>query len=356
MDTAVTTPSTAPPEIRGPTAPLPLGILALGAVSLALAVFGPIVVIALHGFTPYEQIVVALKSDATAIVLITAMVLAAMATAVGFAVYRRMPTRRMRDHAIAGAFLGVHALTVGLFLLWFRTGEVEIFVRNFLNFEVLSGSLPFFLRGAKNTIILALVAEVAGIVLGMILAILALSHRRVVRAPARAYINFFRGTPLLWQLTFMGFGISLGLRVHLSPFQIGALVLTLNASAYVAEIFRAGIQSIERGQLEAARSLGMSYFQAMRYSIVPQAFRRVIPPLMNEFVALIKDTSLVSVLGVTLADRELLSVAQAGFSESFNATYFVAAALGYLAITLPLIRAVNWLESKLRSGLVGVAG
>ena len=121
----------------------------------------------------------------------------------------------------------------------------------------------------------------------------------MVRAPARIYINFFRGTPLIWQLITGYFVLLFGFGIHLDAFVVAVLIFALNTGAYAAEVFRAGIQSIERGQMEAARSMGMSYLQAMRYAIVPQAVRRVIPPLMNEFVILIKDTALVSVLGLT---------------------------------------------------------
>jgi ABC-type amino acid transport system permease subunit len=178
------------------------------------------------------------------------------------------------------------------------------------------------------------------------------------------YINFFRGTPLIWQLSvfYFGFAIGLGIRpaieigpIQLSaPYTIAVIVFVLNTGAYAAEVFRAGIQSIERGQLEAARSLGMSYAQAMRYAVVPQAVRRVIPPLMNEFVILIKDTSLVLVLGLAVGELELYTTAREGYSDTFNASFFTAAAIGYLAITLPSIWAVNRLERRLRSGLVGV--
>jgi polar amino acid transport system permease protein len=106
--------------------------------------------------------------------------------------------------------------------------------------------------------------------------------------------------------------------------------------------------------MEAARGLGFSYLQAMRYAIVPQAVRRVIPPLLNEFVILIKDTALVTVLGLLANQYELYVTAQNGYSETFNGTFFVAAAIGYLAVTLPLIRLVNAVERKLRSGLVSV--
>jgi ABC-type amino acid transport system permease subunit len=133
-------------------------------------------------------------------------------------------------------------------------------------------------------------------------------------------------------------------------------VFALNTGAYAAEVFRAGIQSIERGQMEAARSLGMSYVQAMRYAIVPQAVRRVIPPLMNEFVILIKDTALVVVLGLVESEYDIFTTAREGASATFNATFFTVAAIAYLIVTLPLIRLVNAAEKRLRSGLVGIAG
>ena len=149
--------------------------------------------------------------------------------------------------------------------------------------------------------------------------------------------------------------LSLGLR-DLGPFEVGALILGLNAGAYTAEIFRAGIQSLERGQMEAARSLGMSYGKAMRYVILPQAFRRVIPPLTNEFIILIKDTSLIVILGLTSGQRELFAVGRDLYSETFNATPYIASAIGYLAVTLPMIRYVTSLEKRLRSGLTGIVG
>jgi polar amino acid transport system permease protein len=231
------------------------------------------------------------------------------------------------------------------------------FVKNFLNFTLINGFwLRAFLTGAKNTILLALGGEIGGIAIGLVLAMLSLSEYRAVRAPARVYVNFFRGTPLIWQLAFFYFGLSLGLGLNFSSYTVALVVFALNTGAYASEVFRAGIQSIERGQLEAARGLGLSYLQSMRYVVVPQAVRRVIPPLMNEFVILIKDTSLVVILGLTLTQRDLFSVGQDGYSATFSATFFVATAIGYLVVTLPLIRVVTALERRLRSGLVGVAG
>lgn len=133
-------------------------------------------------------------------------------------------------------------------------------------------------------------------------------------------------------------------------------MLGLNAGAYSAEVFRAGIQSIERGRYEAARSLGMSHARTLRLVVLPQAVRRVIPPMPNEFVILIKDTSLVAILGLTLTQQELLATGRDFFSETFNATPLLASAAGYLIVTLPMIRFVTWLERRYHSGLTGIPG
>jgi polar amino acid transport system permease protein len=137
-----------------------------------------------------------------------------------------------------------------------------------------------------NTLVLSLAGETIGILLGLILAVFVLSRRPLVRAPARLYINFFRGTPLIWQLSFGWLGIVLALGLGVGAYLAAMVILGLNAGAYSAEIFRAGIESIDRGQFEAARSLGMSYGRALRHVILPQGVRRVIPPLTNEFVIL----------------------------------------------------------------------
>ena len=183
-----------------------------------------------------------------------------------------------------------------------------------------------------------------------------MSKRAVVRAPARIYINFFRGTPLIWQVSFAGIGLVPALRLPLDMYTIAILVLGLNLAAYSAEVYRAGIQSLERGQIEAARTVGLSYFQSMRYVVVPQAIRRVIPPLLNEFVILIKDTSLVSVLGLTIGEKELLGIARDIYGSTYDATAWIGAAIGYLVITIPMIRVVNIIERRLRSGLTSVIG
>ncbi len=217
-------------------------------------------------------------------------------------------------------------------------------------------SVPSFIKGAQNTLVLSGAGAALGFALGLVLALFTMSKRRVVRAPARIYINFFRGTPLIWQIMFAGVGLVPALRLDLDMYTIAILVLGLNLGAYSSEVYRAGIQSLERGQIEASRTLGLSYFQSMRYVIMPQAIRRVIPPLLNEFVILIKDTSLVSVLGLTIAQKELLGIGRDIYSSSFDATAWLGAAAGYLIITLPMIGIVTIVEKRLRSGLTSVIG
>ena len=318
---------------------------------------GSFVVLALNGFVPVEDLIRGFRSNEITGVAMTTIALGVAAMAVGWGTFSRMPTKVSREQAVAGAVLGMQAAVLGAILLWFNeAADVQLFASLYLDFDVLGPHVGAFFRGAMNTVFLAGLGELFGIILGIILAVFAISKRSVVRAPARAYINFFRATPLLWQLTIIGIAIPIGMGVNISAYTAGVIAFSLNTGAYAAEVFRAGIQSIERGQLEAARGLGMTYMQAMRYAIIPQAVRRVVPPLMNEFVILVKDTSLIIFLGLTAGQRDLMSVGEQGLSNTFNATFLVATALGYLAICLPSIRIVNILERKMRSGLVGVTG
>ena len=366
-----------PPDTRGPAAPLPLAIFLAGAIAIAVVLVGTIGIqvyqaanggpvtaeCELEGIGPEVRgalgvchIVEGIRSRAQTIVWLLGIVLGAAAAIAGWGLYKRMPTKRQREHCIAGAVLGVQAIALSAVLFWFRSGNVGRFARNFLNVDVLQGSFDGFARGAVNTVKLAFVGEFGGIAIGLVLAVLGISARRTVRAPAIAYVNFFRGTPLIWQLPFFYFIFLFGFDIKIDTFTAAMIVFSLNTGAYAAEVFRAGIQSIERGQVEAARSLGMTYMQSMRYAVVPQAVRRVIPPLMNEFVILIKDTALVVVLGLTAENYEMFTFSREIYSETGNATAFVATAFGYLVITLPLIRIVNAVEHRLRSGLTGIVG
>ena len=340
--------------LKEQSTPQAVAVAVVGAVALLIALIGAPIVLAIYDYTPIPNLVAGFKSTEFKIVLGTACVLGGLATLGGVLLFRSMPTKVSREEAAAGAILGLQALVLGVLLLAFSGGNVESFVLNYLDLERLPEVVGQFVNGAKNTILLAGLSELFGIILGLILAVFAISKRAVVRAPARIYINFFRGTPLVWQLLFIGIGLPIGLQLNIPTYTAGIIALSLNTGAYAAEVFRAGIQSIERGQLEAARGLGMSYMQAMRYAVVPQAVRRVIPPLMNEFVILIKDTALIIILGLSSSQRDIMTTADQLVANTFNATYYIAAALGYLVISLPLIRLVNAVEKRLRSGLVGI--
>lgn len=342
--------------MRRESTPLSVGIVTVGAVSLALVLLAVAVYLPLHGLKPVEALIEGFRSAAFQGMLLTAISLGVVSTTAGVLTYRRMPTKISRGGAIAGAALGAQAIVLGAGIYAFARGNrVDVFAQNYFNFEVMEGNYDAFVKGFWNTIFLAGVSELAGIVLGLVLAVFAISKRSVIRAPARVYINFFRGTPLVWQIVFIGVALPIGLGIQIPAYRAAIIALSLNAGAYVAEVFRAGIQSIERGQIEAARGLGMTYMQAMGYAIIPQAVRRVIPPLMNEFVILLKDTSLVFVLGLTAGQRELMAVGNNLQQNTFNATFLIFTALGYLCVSLPAIRLVNWVEKKLRSGLVGIS-
>ena len=365
------------PDVRGPTAPLPATVLALGIASLVVIALGVVISQVNYALSdrvltqncldeeisPTDNgaigvcsIVEALEDPLSTGALYLGIGLGGFALVLGVSTYRRMDSKRRRDQAITGAVLGSQAVLLAAAILWFRSASPGLFAKHFLNFADLQGYGGAFVRGARNTLIMAFAGELGGIVIGLVLGILTLSQRRAVRAPARIYINFFRGTPLIWQLATGYFLLLFGFGIRISGLVVAIIVFALNTGAYAAEVFRAGIQSIERGQMEAARSLGMSYVQAMRYAIVPQAVRRVIPPLMNEFVILIKDTALVVVLGLTANEYDIFTTAREGQSATFNASFFTVAAIGYLIVTLPLIRLVNAAEKRLRSGLVGIAG
>jgi polar amino acid transport system permease protein len=369
-----------PPDVRGPTSARPASTFAAGLAALVLVLGGTLLLLVLGGTSdaPLTDfcisqgivetgpnpitgarsicgIVEAMRSSAEGWVLVVGLGLGLFSIVSGFSGYRRMDSKRKRNEMLAGGILGVQAVAIGAFFAWFRQSDtLVVFVHNFLDFPIIAGWWGKFLTGAKNTVFLAFGGEFGGIIIGLLLALFTISKQRAVRAPARAYINFFRGTPLVWQLSFAGLGLPLALGLNISVYATALIVFSLNTGAYAAEVFRAGIQSIERGQLEAARGLGMSYLQSMRYAIVPQAVRRVIPPLMNEFVILIKDTSLVLVLGLTEQQWDLMTTGSNGFLNTYNATFYVVTAIGYLAISLPLIRVVNAVEKRLRSGLVGV--
>lgn len=211
-----------------------------------------------------------------------------------------------------------------------------------IRWGLLRGALPLLLRGALLTLEITALTLFIGIPAGLMVALARLSAFRPLSALATAYVEVIRGTPLLVQIFFIYFGLPV-IGLQLDPLVSAVTAMSLNAAAYIAEIFRAGIQSIDSGQMEAARSLGMDYAGAMRWVILPQTIRRVLPPLTNEAVALLKDTSLISIIG--LAELTRVGREQASNSGS-PVTILLAVALLYLVMTLPLTALVRMLEWK----------
>ncbi|MBW1713889.1 MAG: amino acid ABC transporter permease [Deltaproteobacteria bacterium] len=203
--------------------------------------------------------------------------------------------------------------------------------------------LPRLLKGAVLTVELSLLAIMIGFVLGNIIGLLRLSRLRLIRYPALVYVNAIRGTPLLVQLFLIYYGLpQVGLK--LGPFAAALTGMALNDAAYVAEITRGAVQSIDKGQWEAARATGLSPIQGMIHVIFPQALKRMIPPLGNEFILLIKSSSLVS----TIAMVELTRTAQLIASATFRPMeMLVGAALIYLAMNLVLQYILASVEGRL---------
>lgn len=201
-----------------------------------------------------------------------------------------------------------------------------------------------FLTGVWLTAKLAGLSLALGLPIGLLLALARVQSSKVLAAPAALYVEVMRGTPLLVQILFIYFVLpSFG--ISIPAFWSGIIALTLNCAAYISEIFRAGILSIDAGQMEAARALGMTYSQAMRRIILPQTFRRVVPPLTNEAIALLKDSSLVSVIGLT----ELARTGQELASRyAAPLTIWPVVAFFYLLLTFPLTRVAEYLERRWR--------
>jgi polar amino acid transport system permease protein len=239
------------------------------------------------------------------------------------------------------ALAAVIAVTVALAADWERVG------RNFFNTEIMREMFPdVIVIAARNTLIYTVLAFSLGLVLALLLALMRLSSITPYRAFAVAYIELFRGLPALITLILVGFGIPLafGWSIPGGTLGAGSLGLAIVAAAYMAETIRAGIEAVPKGQVEAARSLGMSSTRTTFTIVLPQAFRIIIPPLTNELVLLIKDTSLFFVLGSDPSSKELTKFSRDFMSSSRNATPLTVAAIVYLLITLPLTFWVRRLE------------
>ena len=215
----------------------------------------------------------------------------------------------------------------------------QLFIKTYFDFNYGFEILPFVTEGLITNIQLTIICATSISVLAMLLALARTSKSAALtpfRIIATIYVDVFRGIPLLLVILIVGFGVpALGIKgVTNNVLVLGGLAVILTYSAYVAEVFRSGILSIHPSQRAAARSIGLTQGQAMRFVILPQALRRVVPPLLNDLVALIKDTGLVSILGVTDAIR----AAQIQTSKTFNYTPYIMAAILFLLITIPLTR------------------
>ncbi|MDX8045209.1 amino acid ABC transporter permease [Gracilibacillus sp. S3-1-1] len=211
-------------------------------------------------------------------------------------------------------------------------------------FDIITEYFPFFMKGMGLTILMSVVGVLMGCILGFFIALGKMSRTLIVRLPFVWYINFLRGTPLLVQLFLFHFAVLPSIFGETTPVISVMVTLSLNSSAYVAEIFRAGLQSIDKGQAEAAHSLGMNKYQVMRHVLLPQAFKRSIPPLGNEFIVLLKDSS----LGAMIAAQELLYWGRAASGQYLRVWEpYLMVALMYLILTLTLTYLLNYLERRL---------
>ena len=212
-----------------------------------------------------------------------------------------------------------------------------------LNIDLMVNSLPLLIAGAGITVEITAMSVFLGLVIGCMVDIARLCNIKPIRYIANVYVDFIRGTPLLVQIFLVYFALPGIIGSRVDPFVAAISACSINSGAYIAEIFRAGIQSIDKGQMEAGRSLGMSWAQTMRYIIMPQAFKRIIPPLGNEFIAMLKDSSLVSVIGFEeLTRRGQLIIARTYASFEI----WMAVALVYLVMTFAVARFTGYLERR----------
>jgi polar amino acid transport system permease protein len=256
-------------------------------------------------------------------------------------------TRRRLFQGVLYAVFAIVVIVIVLLADW------DAIRTNFFNLEVAAATFPdILLIAAKNTILYTAIAFVGGLIFGLILALMKLSPVLPYRWFATGYIELFRGLPAL--LVIFGFAYAIPIAFQWRPpggsVGAGLIGLIVVSAAYIAETIRAGIEAVPKGQMEAARSLGMNPSWTMVSVVLPQAFRIITPPLTNELVILIKDTSLLFIAGMALGERELTTFARDSVTSQANATPLVVASLLYLAITLPLTQLVAKLERHNKRG------
>ncbi len=207
-------------------------------------------------------------------------------------------------------------------------------------------NIEFLVGGLGTTIVLSLCAILLSVTVGLLVALPGLARNRLARGFNRAYVELFRAIPILVMLLWVYYGLPVVLDIRLDVFVAGMLALALCDSAFEAEIFRAGIQSVDRGQVEAADSLGLTYLDKMRYIVLPQAIRRVLPPLGNQFVYMLKMSSLVSVIGLSELTRRANELVVNQYRPLEIYTFLV---LEYLALILIVSQLVRWMERRMRA-------
>ncbi len=211
------------------------------------------------------------------------------------------------------------------------------------NWSLIADNLPLLLQGALVTIKITAFSVAAGVIIGMLASIANLSSFKPLRWLVRIYVDVVRGTPMLVQIFLIYFALPQIIGQRIDPFIAAVTACSLNSGAYMSEIFRAGIQSINKGQMEAGLSLGLSWAQTMRYIVMPQALKAIIPPLGNEFIAMLKDSSLVSVIGF----EELMRRGQLIIAKTYaSAEIWTAVAIIYLVMTQVISHFIAYLERK----------
>lgn len=215
-----------------------------------------------------------------------------------------------------------------------------------MNTEMLiKQSLPTLLSGLKVTIEIAVIALIIAMIIGLFIGLMNISHNKILKMIARIYIDIIRGTPLIVQAFYIYFALPAVLNFKIDPLVAGIIAISLNAGAYIAEIFRGGIMSIDNGQTEAARSLGLSYAQTMRKVILPQAVRRMIPALINQFIISLKDTSILSVIGL----QELTQSGEIIIASTYRSfQIWTIVGLMYLILIMIISNLSRVLEKRLK--------
>ena len=227
---------------------------------------------------------------------------------------------------------------------------------NFFNFSFLPKYASFFVQGIEYTLLLSVVSVALAVIPALILALMRLSKNRIVKTVSGAYISAFRSTPLMVQLYIIYYGLFSLIKIpsytvlgfiDITRFIPGVVALALNSSAYVSEIFRAGILAVDGGQMEAARSLGLSKWQAMKSVVLPQAIKNILPALANELVTMVKESSICSVLGMS----ELIWGAKTVASTTYKTlSPYVLAAIMYFIINYPASKGIEAVERRMRRG------